>query len=150
MDLEALHSKVYLARKVAAICFEKKHFQTIGNYAFERGDLVLVHNTKIEKSLDKKMKPRYLGPLIVVSRTKRGVYIVCELDGAVLHNPIAQFQVIPYLARKSISLPEGFEDIGKARLDEMEEQDVVEGEEELQDIPFGENFKEDDNDEETF
>ena len=72
------------------------------------------------------MKPRYLGPLIVVSRTKRGVYIVCELDGAVLHNPIAQFRVIPYLARKSIFLPKGFTDIGKARLYKMEEQDVVE------------------------
>jgi hypothetical protein len=149
-DLEKLHSKVHSARKVAAIRFEKKHFRTIGNYAFERGDLVLVRNTKIEKSLDKKMKPRYLGPLIVVSRTKRGAYIVCELDGAVLHNPIAQFRVIPYLARKSIFLPEGFEDIGKARLDEMEEQDVIEGEEELQDIPFGESFDDEEDDEENF
>jgi hypothetical protein len=64
-----------------------------------------VCNTKIERSLDKKMKPRYLGPLIVVSRTKRRAYIVCELDGVVLHNPIVQFRVIPYLARKSITLP---------------------------------------------
>ena len=85
----------------------------------------------------------------MVLRSKRGVYIVCELDGAVLHNLIAQFHVIPYLARKSIFLPEGFTDIGKTRLDEMEEQDVVEGEENLQDIPFGENFEEDD-DEENF
>ena len=43
-----------------------------------------------------------------------------------------------------------FEDIGKARLDEMEEQDVVEGEEELQDIPFGESFDEEEDDEENF
>ena len=122
----------------------------IENYAFKQGDLVLVHNTKIEKSLDKKMKPRYLGPLIVVSRTKQGAYIVCELDGAALHNPIVQFCVIPYLARKSIFLPEGFTDIGKARLDKMEEQDVVEGEEGLQDILFGENFGEVDDDDENF
>ena len=113
-------------------------------------DLVLVRNMKMEKSLDKKMKPMYLGPLIMVSRTNRGVYIVCELDGAVLHNPIVQFHAIPYLARKSIFLPEGFTDIWKTRLDEMEEQDVVEGEENLQDIPFGENFGEEDNDEEDF
>ena len=69
-DLEALHSKVHSARIVAAICFEKKHFQMIENYAFEQGDLVLVHNMKIEKSLDKKMKLKYVGPLIMVSRTK--------------------------------------------------------------------------------
>ena len=122
----------------------------IEHYAFERGDLVLVCNTKIEKSLDKKMKLRYLGPLIMVSRTKRGAYIVCKLDGAVLHNLIAQFQMIPYLARKSIFLPERFTDIGKARLEEMEEQDVVEGEEDLQDIPFGKNFGEEDDDDENF
>ena len=58
--------------------------------------------------------------------------------------------MIPYLARKSIFLPEGFTDIGKARLDEMEEQDVVEGEENFQDIPFGENFGEEDDDKENF
>jgi hypothetical protein len=32
----------------------------------------------------------------------------------------------------------------------MEEQDVVEGEEELQDIPFWESFNEEDDDEEIF
>ena len=142
--------KVHSARIVAAIHFEKKHFQMIENYAFEQGDLVLVHNMKIEKSLDKKMKLRYLGPLIMVSRTKREVYIVCELDGAALHNLIVQFHVIPYLARKSIFLPERFTDIGKTRLDEMKEQDVVEGEENLQDIPFGKYFGEEDDNNKIF
>ena len=73
---------------------------------------LLMHNTRIEKPLNKKMKPRYLGPLIVVSRNKGGAYILCELDGSVLQNPIAQFRVLPYFARKSIFLPEGFIDIG--------------------------------------
>ena len=83
------------------------------DYAFERGDLVLMRNTKIEKSLDKKMKARYFGPLIVVLRTRRGAYILCELDGSVLHNPVAQFRVIPYFARKNIFLPEGFFDLDR-------------------------------------
>ena len=71
-----------------------------------------MRNTRIEKSLNKKMKPRYLGPLIVVSRNKGWAYILCELDGSVLQNPIVRFHVLPYFARKSISLPEGFIDIG--------------------------------------
>ena len=58
--------------------------------------------------------------------------------------------MIPYLARKSIFLPERFMDIGKTRLDNMEEQDVVEGEENLQDIPFGKNLGEEDDNEKKF
>ena len=95
-----------------------------------------MHSTRIEKFLNKKMKLRYLGPLIVVSRNKGGVYILCKLDGSVLQNPIVQFRVLPYCARKSIFLPEGFIDIGVDRLREMEEEDFEEGEEDLLDLPY--------------
>ena len=100
-------------------------------------------NMKIEKSLNKKMKPQYLGPLIVVSRNRRGAYILCELDGSVLQNPIAQFCVMPYLARKSILFPEEVIDISKERLKEMEEQEFIEGEEDLSDLPYEDKFEED-------
>src|ERR1700679_2541106 len=101
-----------------------------------------MRNTKIEKSLDKKMKARYLGPVIVVSRTRRGAYILCELDGSVLHNVVAQFRVIPYFARKNIFLLEGFFDINFKQLKEMEEQEMVEGEEELEELPYKEELEE--------
>jgi hypothetical protein len=74
------------------------------------------------------MKPRYLGPLIVISRNRGTAYILCELDGSVLHRPIASFQVIPYFARKSIPLPENFMDIDTARLREMEASEEVDEE----------------------
>ena len=77
------------------------------------------------------MKPWYLEPLIVISRNKGGAYILCKLNGSVLQNPIAQFCILPYFARKLIFLPEGFIDIGADRLREMEEQDFEEGEEDL-------------------
>ena len=82
------------------------------------------------------MKPRYLGLLIVVSRNKGGAYILCEVDGSVLQNPIAWFHVRPFFARKSIFLPEGFINIRVDRLEEIEEQDFVEGEEDLLDLPY--------------
>ena len=74
------------------------------------------------------MRPRYLGPLIVVSRNYGGAYILSELDGSVLHRPITAFHVIPYLARKSIPIPEQFIDIPESRLKELEETDDIDGE----------------------
>jgi hypothetical protein len=77
-------------------------------------------NTQIEKSLNKKMRARYIGPLIVVSHNYGGAYILAQLDGTVLHRPIAAFRLLPYFARKSIPLPPDIIDIDDTRLQEME------------------------------
>jgi hypothetical protein len=78
-----------------------------------------MRNTQIEKALNRKMHPRYLCPLIVVARNFGGAYVLCELDGAVLHRPIAAFQILLYLAQKSITLPPNFIDIDVERLEEL-------------------------------
>jgi hypothetical protein len=121
--LANLRSRVMSARLQAAVRFEKDHAATIRNFDFQRGDLVLVRNTAIEKSLNRKMRPRYLGPLVVVSRNRGGAYIICELNGAVFDRPIAAFRVIPYFARRSLPLPdlENFLDIPASRLNELED-----------------------------
>jgi hypothetical protein len=89
-----------------------------------------MHNTQIEKSLNKKMHARYIGPLIVVSRNYGGAYILAELDGTVLHRPIAAFRLLPYFACKSIPLPPDFIDIDDTRLQEMEHSLNANGDEE--------------------
>jgi hypothetical protein len=121
--------------------FERIHEKTIWNYAFEQGDLVLMQNTRIEKSLNRKMRAQYLGPLIVVSKNKGGTYILYELDGLVLQNPVAGFRVIPYFARRRIELPEGLQDISTERLRQMEAQELL-GEEEEWDPRMEEISKE--------
>jgi len=128
-DINRLYSKVYSARLKAAVRFEKKHSKTIRDFDFKRGNLVLLRNTQIEKALNRKMRPRYTGPLIVVSRNHGGAYILCELDGSVLHRPVAAFRVVPYLARKSIPLPENFTDIDASRLRELETTDDIDDDE---------------------
>ncbi|KAL0954295.1 hypothetical protein HGRIS_003297 [Hohenbuehelia grisea] len=73
-----------------------------------------------QSSLNRKMKPRYLGPLIVIGRNYGGAYVLCELDGTVLHRPVATFRLVPYFARMTpIYLPENFLDISDPRLQEM-------------------------------
>ena len=103
--LTNLHDKVYEARIKAAIRFELEHAHTMRSYNFKLGDLVLMHNTAIEKALNRKMCTRYLGPLIFISRNRGGACILAELDGSLLHRPIAAFRVIPYLARERIEIP---------------------------------------------
>jgi hypothetical protein len=126
IDLAKLHSKVFNARCKATIAFKKKHFRTIHDFNFKYRDLVIMRNSQIEYTLDRKMKPRYLGPLVVVLRNKGGAYILCELDGSVLHRPVAAFRLMPYFARKSIEIPENAIDISLKQLREMEQMDMPE------------------------
>ena len=129
-DLERLHSRVFAERRKRAIRFEKVHMRTIKDYAFERGDLVLMRNTAVEKSLNRKMKARYLGPLIVLARNKGGAYILCELDGSVLKNTVGAFRLVPYFPRRRIAFPEGAMDVSTEKLREMELRDVAGDEDE--------------------
>ena len=63
------------------------------------GDLVLMRNTAIEDHLNRKLKPRWLGPLIVIKQSVGGSYLLAEMDGTML-----KFRVIPYFARERITL----------------------------------------------
>jgi hypothetical protein len=95
-DVNALYSKVYQAQLKAVRWFKQQHLRTPKDFDFQCGSLVLMHNTQIEKSLNKKMCARYIGPLIVVSCNYGSAYILSELDGTVLHRPIAVFHLLPY------------------------------------------------------
>jgi len=122
-QMTQLHDKVHEARRKAAFRFEKEHAHTLRDYDFKLGDLVLIRNTAIEKALNRKMRARYLGPCIVVSRNKGGAYVVAEMDGSVFDRPVAAFRVIPYFARTNLVLPalDQLLDISQARLTQMED-----------------------------
>lgn len=126
-DLERLHSKVYNARRKRALEFERTNTTTIRDFKFTLGDLVLVRNTAIEKALNRKMRARYFGPLVFISRNRGGALLLCELDGTLLDRPTAAFRVVPYFARKKIVLPdlERFIDVPIARLRELEDSTFI-------------------------
>jgi len=65
----------------------------------------LVHNSHIEKELNRKTKIRYLGPMVVIHHTKGGRYILAEVNGAVSKLHYAAFCLIPYLACSQSNIP---------------------------------------------
>jgi hypothetical protein len=106
----------------AVRCYAREHDETIKDYDFQPGDMVLIRNTRVEKSLNKKLEPRYLGPMVIVRRTKGGSYIVCEMNGAVYPGKVGAFCVIPYFARKALDKKykiESLIDLSKEELDEL-------------------------------
>ncbi|KAF8578479.1 hypothetical protein K439DRAFT_1362027, partial [Ramaria rubella] len=44
----------------------------------------------------KQIKPRYMGPFVVICRNHNGAYILAELDGSISKLPYAAFPLIPY------------------------------------------------------
>jgi transposase InsO family protein len=81
--------------------FEKRFSLRLQKGHYKPGELVLIRNTRIEKELNRKTKPRYLGPFAVVRRTTGGSYILRELDGTVSRRGIAAFRLLPYISRFS-------------------------------------------------
>src|ERR1700753_3121478 len=120
--VEDMRKRVTKEKLLALQRYERVHARTIVDYKFAPGDLVIIRNTRIEKSLNKKSKLRYLGPLIVVRRTKGGAYFLCKMNGAMWPTKVGAFRVLPYLARKAIKHPEHIEkliDMPKEELDAL-------------------------------
>jgi hypothetical protein len=83
----------------------------------------------VESSLDRWMKPHYLGPMVVMMQNKGRAYIVTELDGSVWHEKIGAIRLVPYFARHEIDLPggiDGFIDIAKKTLTDLKQSEDTE------------------------
>ena len=98
-DLANIRDNIVKSRLSAVQKFERQFTRTLKTSSFTLGDLVLVRNSAAEVTHQKKMKPRYFGPMVVVKKTRNGAYRLAELDSAVSRLRFAAFCLVPYLAR---------------------------------------------------
>jgi hypothetical protein len=103
-DLALMHQRILHSRFTSIRQFERQFANVINDYNFHPGSLVLVLNKKIEAASNAKCKPRYFGPMIVVSRSQGGSYRLAEIDGTVSKLKFAAFQIIPYHPRSPTSI----------------------------------------------
>jgi len=115
--VEEIREKVTKKKIRRTLQLERDLQHKIEKFDLRPGSLVLVKNSAIEMSADKKMKLRYLGPMIVVRKSQGGAYILAELDGSVWQNKVAAFRVLLYLSRRKLN----FNSKVKALLDISEE-----------------------------
>ena len=109
--VEEMRSRISQTKRRQLARFEQQSRYKIRNFNFKPGDLVLVRNSSVEKSLDSKMQPRYNGPMIVIARKRGGAYVLAEMNGHVSQWQVAAAKVIPYFARRHIKLPENIYDV---------------------------------------
>jgi hypothetical protein len=119
--VEELRRRIAGQKHAAVKELEEKFAHQIKDYKFNRGDLVLMRNTAIESSLDRKMYARYLGPMIVLHRNKGGSYVLAEMDGSVHGKRVSAFRVVPYYARHAVELPENLEEFTGVSDEDMKE-----------------------------
>jgi hypothetical protein len=98
-DLEHAAMVLKKARFKSKAQFEHKFRLRLQRKGFLPGELVLVRNTRVEKELNRKTKPRYLGPFIVERQTKGGSYVPREMNGTLSRRGVAAFRLVPYISR---------------------------------------------------
>ena len=122
-DIEHAAEVLRQSRLQSKAEFERRYARRIKKSVFQPGDLVLVRNSRIEKELNRKTKPRYLGPFEVVRQTRGGSYVVRELDGSTRSQGVAAFRMLPYYPRDGSGLPRAELDQIISSLDQDDDED---------------------------
>jgi hypothetical protein len=105
-DLERAAQALVKARFRSKAQFERRFMRRLKRMPLEVGDLVLIRNTRIEQEMNRKHKPRYIGPYILRQKRSSGSWAISELDGTPSRSTIAGFRILPYIARNPQALAE--------------------------------------------
>jgi hypothetical protein len=98
-DLEQAAQALIKSRFRSKAQFEKRFMRRLRRAPLKAGDLVLIRNTRIEQEMNRKHKPRYLGPYVLREPKTSGTWSINELDGTPSRTSVAGFRILPYIAR---------------------------------------------------
>ncbi len=70
---------------------------------YSKGELVLIYNKALDNQMSGKGLLRWRRPYVIVARRPSGAYIVQELDGVVLKQPIAWKRLKSYVPRRGLN-----------------------------------------------
>ena len=94
-DIEKTHNIITCSPIRNLNQFEKSRHGKITDFDFKPGALILLWNPRAEDALDRKSKPRYVRPLLIVRKIEGRSCVVAELDGTEPQLCIMGFQLIP-------------------------------------------------------
>ena len=124
-DLERAAQALVKARFRSKAQFERRFMRRLKRMPLKVGDLVLIRNTRIEQEMNRKHKPRYLGPYVLREQRSSGTWAINELDGTPSRSTIAGFRILPYITRNPQALMElakGLEEDSDSDSDSDEEE----------------------------
>src|SRR6266567_8397549 len=88
------------ARFASKAQFEQRFIKRISQDEYKPGELVLVRNSGIELSHNRKHQPQYLGPYEVDQKASEKSYTLKDLDGTPFQHRIATSRLLPYISRR--------------------------------------------------
>jgi len=146
-DLEQAAQSLIKNRFRSKAQFEKRFMRRLKRATLKPGDLVLIRNTRIEQEMNRKHKPRYLGPYILREPRSSGTWSINELDGTPSRTSVAGFRILPYIARDQKAIQELAADLEEESDSESEDEeapDVWDSDEDM--IEPDDDFEVDDED----
>jgi len=99
-DVERAAKILKKARLASKAQFEQRFVKWLSRDEYKTGELVLVRNSAIELSHNRKHQPRYLGPYEVDQKASEKSYTLKDLDGSPFQHRIATSRLLPYISRR--------------------------------------------------
>jgi len=97
-DVERAAKILRKARFASKAQFEQRFVKRLSRDEYKSGELVLICNTGVELSHNRKHQPRYLGPYEVDKKASEKSYTLKDLDGTPFCQRVATFHLLPYIS----------------------------------------------------
>ena len=99
-DVERAAKILKKARFASKAQFEQRFAKRLSRDEYKSGELVLVRNSAIELSHNRKHQPRYLGPYEIDKKISEKSYALKDLDGTPFRQRTGTFRLLPYISRR--------------------------------------------------